>query len=111
MRVIWRKRGTTMSRRRYRKGKQSRLGEFFVCMVVAFLIVIVFVRCIDLQAKNREYTERQEELQAQIQEQELQAEKLEELRKYVQTDSYVEEVAEEKLGLVREGEIIFKTQQ
>ena len=35
--------------------------------------------------------------------------KLEELKKYVQTDSYVEEIAEEKLGLVHNGEIIFKT--
>ena len=33
----------------------------------------------------------------------------EELKKYVQTDSYVEEIAEEKLGLVHNGEIIFKT--
>ena len=37
------------------------------------------------------------------------AEELEELKKYVQTDSYVEEIAEEKLGLVHNGEIIFKT--
>lgn len=100
-----------MSRRRYRRGKQSRLGEFFVCLVVAFLVVIVCVRCVDLKAKNREYAQRQEELQLQIEKQQLEAEKLEELRKYVQTDSYVEEVAEEKLGLVREGEIIFKTQE
>lgn len=98
-----------MSRRKYRKGKQSRLGEFFVCMVVAFLIIIVSIKCVDLKSKNQEYTLRQQELQAQIEEQQIRAEELEQLKKYVQTDSYVEEIAEEQLGLVREGEIIFKT--
>lgn len=98
-----------MSRRKYRKGKQSRLGEFFVCMVVAFLIIIVSIKCVDLKSKNQEYTLRQQELQAQIEEQQVRAEELEQLKKYVQTDSYVEEIAEEQLGLVREGEIIFKT--
>ena len=98
-----------MSRRKYRKGKQSRLGEFFVCMVVAFLIIIVSIKCVDLKSKNQEYTLRQQELQARIEEQQVRAEELEQLKKYVQTDSYVEEIAEEQLGLVREGEIIFKT--
>lgn len=98
-----------MSRRKYRKGKQSRLGEFFVCMVVAFLMIVVSIKCVDLKSKNQEYTLRQQELQAQIEEQQMRAEELEELKKYVQTDSYAQEIAEEQLGLVREGEIIFKT--
>lgn len=98
-----------MSRRKYRKGRSNRLGEFFVCLVVALLIIIVSVKCVELKEKQDEYTHRQEELQAQIDEQQLRAEELEQLKKYVQTDSYVQETAEEKLGLVREGEIIFKT--
>lgn len=98
-----------MSRRKYRRGKQSRLGEFFVYMVVAFLIIIVSIKCVDLKSKNQEYTLRQQELQAQIDEQTQRALELEQLKKYVQTDSYAQEVAEEQLGLVREGEIIFKT--
>ena len=98
-----------MSRRRYRKGSRNRLGDFFVCIVVLLLIFIVSVKCVELKAMQNEYTQRQEELQAQIEEQQQRAEELEQLKKYVQTDSYVEETAEEKLGLVREGEIIFKT--
>lgn len=33
---------------------------------------------------------------------------IEEYRKYTQTKKYVEEVAKDKLGLVKEGEIIYK---
>lgn len=97
-----------MSRRKYRRGNESRLGEIFVCAVVAFLIIVVCFKCVELEAKNQEYMVRQQELSAQIELQQKRAEDLQQLKKYVQTDSYVEETAEEKLGLVREGEIIFK---
>ena len=33
------------------------------------------------------------------------------LKKYVGTDEYIEEVAREKLGLVKENEILFRAQQ
>ena len=36
---------------------------------------------------------------------------IEEYRKYTQTQKYVEEVAKEKLGLVNENEIIFKSEE
>ena len=37
-------------------------------------------------------------------------EEIEEYRKYTQTQKYVEEVAKEKLGLVNENEIVFKSE-
>ena len=39
------------------------------------------------------------------------AEEIEELKKYVQTKKYVEEVAKERLGLVYEDEILFKAEE
>ena len=47
-------------------------------------------------------------LDAQIAEEENRSTELEEFKKYTQTQAYIEEVAKEKLGLVREGEIVFK---
>ena len=45
-----------------------------------------------------------------IAEEEKRVEEIEEYRKYTQTQKYVEEVAKEKLGLVNENEIIFKSE-
>ena len=37
--------------------------------------------------------------------------KINKMKKYVGTDEYIEEVAREKLGLVKENEILFRAQQ
>ena len=64
-----------------------------------------------LQQKNESYRQQEEELLAQIAEEEERAEEIEELKKYVQTKKYVEEVAKERLGLVYEDEILFKAEE
>ena len=48
------------------------------------------------------------ELQEQIKEEEKRAEDIAEYEKYTQTKKYIEDVAKDKLGLVYEGEIVFK---
>ena len=98
-----------MSRRRYRGRRQNRSGMFLVSTVVIVLMLMVSIKCVELKEKQDQYVVRQEELKQQIADEEARAEELEELKKYVQTDSYVEEIAEEKLRLVHNGEIIFKT--
>ena len=98
-----------MSRRRYRGRRQNRSGMFLVSTVVIVLMLMVSIKCVELKEKQDQYVVRQEELKQQIADEEARAEELEGLKKYVQTDYYVEEIAEEKLGLVHNGEIIFKT--
>ncbi len=61
-----------------------------------------------LKQKNEAYQRREEELMAQLEEEEQRTQEIEELKKYVQTKKYVEEVAKERLGLVYEDEILFK---
>ena len=50
----------------------------------------------------------EEALMQEIAAEEARAEEIAEYEKYTQTKKYVEEIAKEKLGLVYEGEIIFK---
>lgn len=98
-----------MSRRVAFRGKrQNRLGMFLVSAVVLMLLVVVTVNSITLRQKQETYLAREAELDAMIEEEELRAAELEEFRKYTQTQAYIEEVAKEKLGLVKEGEIVFK---
>ena len=51
----------------------------------------------------------EEELIAQIEEEKARTEEIEELEAYVGTEEYVEQIAKDKLGLVYEDEIIFKS--
>ncbi len=98
-----------MSRRVAFRGKrQNRLGMFLVSAVIVMLLVVVSVNSALLRQKQESYREREAELDELITAEEKRTTELEELRKYTQTQAYIEEVAKEKLGLVKEGEIVFK---
>ncbi|MDE6607509.1 MAG: septum formation initiator family protein [Lachnospiraceae bacterium] len=99
-----------MARRRiaYRKRRQNRFGMFLTGIVVLMLVVVVAVRSNDLKQKQDLYAEKEAALEKQIEEEKARSEEIEEYRKYTQTKKYVEEVAKDKLGLVYDGEIIFK---
>lgn len=92
----------------FRKKKQNRLGMFLVMTVVFMLLIVVAGKSMELRAKQAEYTAREAELQKQIEEEEKRTEEIEEYGKYTETKKYIEEVAKDKLGLVYDGEIIFK---
>lgn len=98
-----------MSRRVAFRGKrQNRLGMFLVSAVVIMLLLVVSINSYSLRQKQDTYAAREAELDALIAAEEERTIELEEFRKYTQTQAYIEEVAKEKLGLVREGEIVFK---
>lgn len=95
----------------FRKKRQNRLGMFLVTIVVLMLVVVVSINSVGLRQKKESYLEREQALQEQIDAEEERSEQIEEYRKYTQTKKYVEEVAKEKLGLVNEGEIIYKPEE
>lgn len=86
------------------------MGMFLVTVVVLMMLVVVSIKSIELKQKQAEYTARQEQLQAEIDAENERTEEIANLKKYTQTKAYIEEVAKDKLGLVYEGEIIFKTE-
>ena len=79
-----------------------------ICTVLVFLSGVLAVGAVKLYAKNNAYKAQEEELAAQIKEEEKRSEEVKEYEKYVQTDEYIKETAEDKLGLVNPNEIIFK---
>lgn len=92
----------------FRRKRQNRLGMFLVLTVLAMMMVVITVKSVELRAKRDNYAARIEVIEQQIAEEEKRAEEIEEYRKYTKTKKYAEEVAKDKLGLVNEGEIIFK---
>ena len=92
----------------YRKNNQNRFSMVLIIIVVLILTVTVAIRCVELSKRRDELEAQKQELQEQKDAAEARAEEIEEFRKYTQTAGYIEEVAKEKLGLVYEGEIVFK---
>ena len=92
-------------RKKKKDNLNNRMALVGVTMVVLSLAVAVHVKGIDLKEKNKSYSIREENLEAQVAKEEERAKQLEE---YVQTKQYIEKVAKEKLGLVNRNEILLK---
>ncbi len=92
----------------FRKRRQNRLAMMLVTTVVLMMLIVVAVKSVELRNKKESYDVKVAQLQQEIAAEKERAEEIEEYGKYTQTKKYVEEVAKEKLGLVYEGEIIFK---
>ena len=103
----------TVSGRRKDRKRNSRLRHYkhsilMICMVLVFLSGALAIGSMSLHAKNAEYKAQEEELEAQIKDEEQRAEEVDKFEEYVKTDDYIKETAEDKLGLVDPDEIIFK---
>ena len=92
----------------YRKKRRNKTGMLLVTTVVLMMLIVVAVKSVELRDKRAAYALREEALMREIEAEEARTEKIEEYEKYTQTKKYVEEIAKNKLGLVYEGEIIFK---
>ena len=92
----------------YRKKRQNRFGMFLVSIAVIMMLVVVSFKSVELKEKKEVYHQKEVALEEQIETEQERAEDIAEFEKYTQTKKYIEEVARDKLGLVYEGEILFK---
>ncbi len=93
---------------RYRRDNRTKLSLVLTGFVVILLLVVVSVRSYGFARQLKEKQAYIDELTAQIEAEEQRAAEIEEYQKYTQTRGYMEKVAKEKLGLVYDGEIVFK---
>ncbi len=93
----------------FRKKRQNRLGMALVTFVVLMLMAVILFKGHELKAKQAEYRQKEETLQAQIDEEHERTRRLTDYEKYTKTDKFVEEIAKEKLGLLYENEILFRS--
>lgn len=99
-------RGTGRRKRKERLG--NRLTMIGITVVVLSMAVIVNVKNISMEKKVMEYQAKEESLMRQVESEKKRSAELEERRVYVQTKQYIEEVAKQKLGLVKPDEILLK---
>lgn len=97
----------TKTGRAYRR--RSHLGAWGIIVIVLAVFAVSTVGSIQLKQRNHTYLEREEALLEAIAAEERRAEEISDLEAYTRTKKYVEDVAKEKLGLVYEDEIVFKS--
>lgn len=92
----------------YRKRQQNKFSMLLVTLVLIMIMVVVSLSGRKLREKIDAVSETQAHYEKLLREEEKRKQEIEEFGKYTQTKKYVEEVAQDKLGLVYEGDIIFK---
>ena len=94
--------------RRAMKAHQNKVTMIGITFVVCVLMVTLLVQGQKLNAKLSSNQQRTSELEQQIENENQRTEDISEMQEYMQSDEYLEKVAKDKLGLVKDGEIIFK---
>ena len=84
---------------------------FGIALIVLVLLTTLMVESRDLNTALAGYDARAAALNQSIEDEQTRTEEIDKLKKYMETDEYAEEVAREKLGLVKDNETVFKKQQ
>ena len=83
-----------------------------ISMVVCMLVVLLAFKEHSLQVKYQTNENRKAQLQEEITTEEARTKDIEDMQEYMQeymqSDEYAEKIAKEKIGLVKDNEIIFK---
>ena len=90
------------------KAQQNKVTMIGITFVVCVLMVALLVQGRKLNARLTANEQRTSELEQQIENENQRTEDIGEMQEYMQSDEYLEKVAKDKLGLVKDGEIIFK---
>ena len=103
--------GNSKKRKKKKKVGYNSLGMIAIALVVLVLLGGLMLEGNDLKERLTGYDAKAATLQQQIEDEQTRTEEIDKLKKYMETDEYAEEVAREKLGLVKDNETVFKKQQ
>ncbi|MBS6195427.1 MAG: septum formation initiator family protein [Clostridiales bacterium] len=91
-----------------RSNIQNRAAMLGISGVICMLLVVLLFEGRSLKLRRDANEVKTEQLIKQQEEEEARTGEIEDLQKYIQSDEYTEKIAKEKIGLVKENEIIFK---
>lgn len=87
---------------------QNRVAMISISMVVCMLVVILALKEHSLQIRYETNAQRKAQLEQEMETEEARTKEIEDMQEYMQSDEYTEKIAKEKIGLVKDNEIIFK---
>lgn len=99
--------GTNSKRMRHSR-RAMRNTMMMILLVVCILFAALLFGGYRLDKKIDTALAVQRELNEQIEDEKARTQEIAELEEYMKTDDYIREVARDKLGLVDEGDIVFK---
>ena len=79
-----------------------------ISVIVMILLVFLVHQRNNVQAQLDRYQAEEVALQEKIEAEKARTEEIDQLKEYMKTDEYAEEAAREKLGLVKDNEIVFQ---
>lgn len=82
-----------------------------ITFVVAILFIAMMTQSISVEKQLSQYQQELEELDKKMTEETERTKEIDDMKEYMETDEYAEEVARDKLGLVKDNEIVFKEQE
>ena len=91
------------SEKQVKKGIKTKLQILAALVFIGFFALIIYAQLIDINAYEAEKVE----LSNKIEEQKKIAVKLDDAENYVNSDEYKEKIARERLGLVKNNDILF----
>ena len=100
--------GMANHRKKRNRKKTNKSAFSSVAVIVLILVGVLGFRCFGLWQQNKAYAAKEEALNEEIATEEERSEELSDYEEYVGTDDYIIEMARKKLGLVFDGEIIFR---
>lgn len=95
-------------RRKYRMRAYEKRALLLMTLVVSAVGVTLLVRGSSLSQEIRQNSLREETLEQQLKDETDRTQEIQDLENYMQTDEYIEKIAREKLGLLKENEILFR---
>lgn len=81
-----------------------------IALVVLLMVIVIGYKAMGLKETLDANSQKEAELQQQLDDENKRAKDIEEYAKYTKTRKYVEEIAKEKLGLVHDGETVYKNE-
>ena len=91
-----------------KRKSQSKTAMISITFVVGILFLGMMGKSLNLQKQLSSYDSQISDLDSQIEDEEGRTTEIDDLKEYMETDEYAEETAREKLGLVKENDIVFK---
>ena len=98
-------------REKVEKQRKSIAGMVTISIVVACMIISLLLQRKEINDNIKSYSARYEMLQDSIEEEKEHVKEIEKLKEYIQTAEYIANIAREKLGMVKENEIIFSEER
>lgn len=97
-----------MRAKQVKKRKNSPLGIKMIAFLAVIVSIFTAIQGISWFGAKRSYNAREKELNQKIEREKYRTKKLLDYQEYMKTDEYIEDIAGSDLGMVYDGDIVFK---